>query len=239
MPISGSNSLNIAGLNSLLEANAEGQICPGTASTTMTGYGLAAGSTLTTDNARTRSGDNIGRYYEQVSTAASGNNVGWASADQVCRMDTPSFHSFLLYFNTITDVRFFFGLGASSTIGGYIDADTLSSFGFGLQFSTSRGDTSLQVVSWDGSTQTTTPTGFLPTINTPYLFRMQIVSATNVVISGYTAAGVLLFSKTITTTLPTSTTTLFSLFCAEPRTAATKTIRTYFYRIRNNSITVL
>lgn len=239
MIITGIDPLSAKELSNLIEANAEGQICPGTSSTVMTGYGLAAGSTLTTDNARTRSGDNIGRYYEQVSTAISGNNVGWTSADQVCRMDTPSFHSFLLYFNSVSDIRFFFGLGASSTLGGYIDADTLSTLGIGIQFSTSRGDTSLQVVSWDGSNQTTTPTGFLPSINTPYLFRMQIVSATSVIISAQTVAGVLLFSSAVTTTLPVSTTVLFSLFCAETRTAATKTIRTYFYRIRNNSVTVL
>lgn len=239
MPIFGSSPVDINRLNTLLEANAEGQICPGSASTSMTGYGLAAGATLTTDNTRTRSGDNISRYYEQVSTAVAGNNLGWASADQICRMDTPSFHSFLLYFNSISNIRFFFGLGASSTLGGYIDADTLSTLGFGIQFSTGRGDTSLQLVSWNGTTQTTTATGFLPTINTPYLFRMQIVSATNVAVSAYTAAGVMLFTSTITATLPASTTTLYSLFCAEPRSAATQTIRTYFYRIRTNSFTTL
>jgi len=230
---------NQSRLNELLESNAEGQICPGTTSTSMTGYGLCAGNTLTSDNARTRSGDNIGRYYEQVSTAIAGNNFGWASADQVCRMDTPSFHSFLLYFKSLSNIRLFIGLGTSSIFNGYIDADTLSTLGFGLQFSTDRGDTALQAVSWDGTTQTTTTTGFLPTVATPYLFRMQIVSATSVKISGFTTDGVKVFENTISTTLPAPNTGLAALFCAEPRTAATQTIRTYFYRIRGNSITTL
>lgn len=232
-------STNQSRINELLESNSEGQISAGASSTVMTGYGLTQGNTLTTDNARTRSADAIGRYYEQVSTAASGNNVGWASGDQVCRMDTPSFHSFLVYFPSITNIRFFVGMGASSTIGGYVDADTLAALSFGLQFSTDRGDTALQAVSWNGTTQTTTTTGFLPSINTAYLFRMQIVSATSVKISGFTTAGIKVFENTITTTLPASTTALYSLFCAEPRTAATQAIRTYFYRIRNNSVTTL
>lgn len=224
-------------LSEILESNAEGQICPGNSSTVMTGYGLLQGSTLTTDASRVRSADNVSRYYEQTSSALAGNNIGWASADASCKMDMPSFHSFLLRFPSVTNIRFFFGLGVTATLGGYVDADALSSIGFGIQFSSDRGDTSLQLVSYNGVSQTTTPTGFLPTVDTPYLFRMQIVSATNVRISAYTATGVLLFSNTITLTLPASSTTLFALFCAEPRTAAAQTIRTYFYRIRGNSIT--
>lgn len=204
-----------------------GHIVIGTSATSLTGMGVFAGSTLTTDAAHTVGVDSLGRYYKQDSSAVSGNNVGWSAPNQHTRMDCPSSTSFVMEWPTLTSIRIFVGLIASSSIGVGCDADTLGAIGFGFQFSTDRGDTTFQVVSYNGTTQSAPASvGFTVATNTTYRFCLNVTSSTSVSWSVHSAAGSLLGSGTLTTNLPASTTTLYALTCLEPRSASARSLVT-------------
>lgn len=213
----------------LVSASQIGQVTAGSSSTLMTGTGIFAGSTSTVDAARTVGVNQFGRYYESDTSTVSGNNAGNRVGDACFRMDEPSILIMNLGITSVANIRFFAGnINAVGTnFANCVDADTLGSPGYGVQFSTPRGDTNFQIVSYDGTTQTTTNSGVAAAANILYSFEFRIISATSVQWKIYSSAGVLLASGTITTNLPSSTTTFFTTSACETETTAAKGVYNY------------
>ena len=212
----------------------QGYMGPGSGTTSMNEvWGLYGGGlVLTTDTARTRARDVFGKYYDAVSAATIGSNIGHsfnATGGAISALEVPGTHKIAVRFDRFTNMRCFFGLSASSTLGSGIDADAMSNNGFGVQFSTDRGDTTFQIVSYNG-TQTTTPTTVTPVSGRCYEFTFYWTSSTlvNVEIREYTnPATFVSYLTTITATLPPASTDLIPNFGAEPRNAATLSMRCY------------
>lgn len=209
----------------LYHGSQQGGVTLGNSSTVMTGWGICAGSTLTTDNARSSGVDADGRFYTSTSSAISGTNIGSLTADRVCRMDEPSLSTFNISLSTTANIRIFIGLLASTSLGGYCDGDTLTANGVGLQFSSDRGDTTWQAVSFGGS-QTTTNTAAVPSTTLPQKITLEIVSSSSVLATIFDNTGSVLDQKNITANLPSSTSTLYLGFAAEPRSAAAISVTT-------------
>lgn len=205
----------------------------GTGSTSMneTG-GMYAGSVLTTDNTRSRGRNKFGPYYEAITSAIIGNNAGHAfnpTSSSFTALETPALQKFAFGFDRVTNIRTFIGISATTTLGSGIDADNLSANSFGIQFSTDRGDTTFQLVSYNG-TQTTTPTTITPVAARLYEAIFYWISATTVFVEirEYTNPGsYICYTGTITTNLPTSTTDLTQNFGCESRSAATLSLFSY------------
>jgi len=226
--ITNPSPLNSKAILSAFLGPQSGQCTPGSSATVMSGSGIYTGAFASTD----ASSSNVvitglGRAFLQTSGATLAYNTATFSGDDVHRMDAPcvAFYSFGML--SYSNVRFFLGMGVGSTIANYAGADTLATPGFGIQFSTDRGDTTFQVISYNGTTQTRVSTSVTPAINTLYTFKFEIVSATEVVISIFDKNGVLLDSKTVTATLPASTADLRLGLAFQTRAAVAISSHTY------------
>lgn len=213
----------------LVSASQIGQMTAGAASTTLTGTGIWAGSSTTVDAAHNKGVNAFGRFYQGDTSAVSGNNAGHACGDACYRMDQPAITIFNVGFSSTASIRWFVGNIAALGVNfaNCVDANTLGTSGFGFQFSTPRGDTNIQVVSYDGTTQTTTDTGVAFSANTFYSLELRVNSATNVTWKILNSAGAIQGSGTITTNLPSSTQTLFATQAWETETTAVKSGFTY------------
>lgn len=210
--------LTLRQLARMYHGSQQGYIAPGSSTTLMTGTGSLAGSTLSTDASSLNEINSAGaRFFRQTGGATTGTNNGSFADSASCEMANPLHASFVLGISNVTSVRFFVGLVNTLTLGDICDADTLGAAGFGFQFSTDRSDTVFQAVSYNGSSQTTTPTTLAPVANTIYRFTFDIISSSEVIASIYNTSGVLLTSSRITATLPTSTTELRMGVGLEPR----------------------
>lgn len=206
-----------------------GQITAGASATVMVGYGIFAGNTLTVDNTHTKDNNQFGRFYQAITSAVSGNNAGHTHGDTAFRMDQPHTTGHAMGISSVANVRVFCGEIAAIGVNfaNCVDADTLGSLGFGFQFSTPRGDTKWQFITWNGTTQTTADTGVTVAANTLYQFEIEVVSETEVIWSIYDSNGVLLAANTATATLPASTTQFLCVEAIETETTATKGLFTY------------
>lgn len=213
----------------LICASQIGQVTAGTSSTVMTGTGIFAGSTTTVDAARTVGVNQFGRYYQSDTSSVSGNNAGHRVPDSCFRMDEQNILILNLGISSTASIRFFAGNinAAGTNFANCVDSDTLGSAGYGVQFSASRGDTNFQIVSYDGTTQTTTNSGVAVAANTLYSFEFRILTSTNVAWKIFNSSGSLLGSGNITTNLPSSTTTFFTTAAIETQTTAVKSLYSY------------
>lgn len=205
----------------------------GTGATSMSGTtGLYAGSVLTTDNTRNRGRNKFGAYYEAITSSVIGNNAGHVfnpTASNFTALELPGLHKFAFGFDRVTNIRAFIGLSATTILASGIDADNLSANSFGIQFSTDRGDTTFQLVSFNGS-QTTTPTTITPVAARLYEVIFYWVESTTVFVElrEYTNPGsYVVYTGKITTNLVTSTTDLTQNFGCESRSAATLSLFSY------------
>lgn len=216
-------------IGQLFRAAQSGQITAGGSATVMAGTGIYAGNTLTVDDTHTKDVNQYGRYYQAITSNVSGNNAGHTHGDQAFRMDQAhtTFHA--MGISSAAGIRVFAGqiTVIGTNFANCVDANTLGSTGFGFQFSTPRGDTTWQFVTYDGTTQTVANTGVTVTANTLYQFQIEVVSATEVLWSIYDADGVLLAAGTATATLPASTTKFLTAEAIETNAAATKGLFTY------------
>jgi hypothetical protein len=206
-----------------------GQITAGASATIMVGYGIYAGNTLTADNTRTKGANQYGRFYQAITSAVSGNNAGQTHNDVAFRMDQPHTTEHAMGISSAAAIRVFCGQieGTGVNFSNCVDANTLGGKGFGFQFSTPRGDTTWQFITYDGTTQTVADTGVTVTANVLYQFQIEVVSSTEVYWEVYDSVGVLSASGTATATLPSSTTTFLSAQAIETETTATKGLFTY------------
>lgn len=213
-------SIDSAGIAGVTVGSQSGQICIGTSSTLMTGTGLLAGNSLSTDSTHSTTIGSLGILFQQNSSAVAGTNVGSSAAAAVgTEIDCPFVFSFNCGFTTLSDIRFAIGMRAGSGILTLVDSDSPAVAFVGFQFSTDRGDTSVQVMSSTGGAQTTTPTGVTLTALALYSFELAS-NGTTVTAKIYDGSGTVLSSNVISATLPTATTDLCPVIAAEPRTAS-------------------
>lgn len=222
----------------------DGMWMRGTGATTMseaTGI-LVTGNALATDSARSVGRNTFGAYYLGTSSAVIGANVGQTKSIVTggsFAREIPQIFKMSFGLGRVTDIRCFAGLSATSTLGSGIDADNLTAQSFGLQFSTVRGDTSWQLVSYNGTTQTTTATGLAPAANALVELIMWWIDTTtvNVEIRQYSAVGAITYyTGTITATMPASTTDLVPNHGAETRTAVA--LGFYQYGVRAYTLSI-
>jgi len=206
-----------------------GQITAGNSSTVMSGSGIYFGNSLTVDNTHTKGVDRYGRYYQAITSALSGNNAGQTHGDQAFRMDQQHATYHAMSLSSVASVRVFCGQiqGTGVNFASCVDSDTLGAPGFGFQFSTPRGDTNWQFISWDGSNQTTTNTGVAAAATTLYQFEIDVLSTSAVSWKILDYTGATLASGTATATLPSATVAFLSAQAIETETTATKGLFTY------------
>lgn len=193
--------------------------------------GLYLGTVLTTDSTHSKSIDQYGPYYEAVTSALAGNNAGHAFSftNNSLALNLPAMHKVSVLFDRVTNMRCFIGLSASTTLASGIDADNLSVNSFGLQFSTARGDTTWQLVSYNGS-QSRVSSTIAPVAGEKVeaIFWWTSSSTVNVVIKQYSAAATkVIYNGQITSNLLTGTTALSPNFGVESTSAATISMKCY------------
>jgi len=195
-------------------------------------HGLYVGTVLTTDSTHTKGRDKFGTYYEACTSALAGNNAGHSfnpNSGAVAALEMPGMTKICFSLGRVTNMRCFIGMSSSTTLGSGIDADNLSVNSFGLQFSTARGDTTFQAVSYAGS-QTTTPTTITPVANNLYELTMWWNNATAVNLNLRSFSNPATFTEyetTITTNLLAAATDLTPNFGCESISAATLAMRAY------------
>jgi len=208
-----------------------GSQTPGSASTALSGDGVCAGNSLSTDASSSTTAANGMRVFRQLTSAISGNAIFNATNEQVATLDGQPLVHGMFTIDRTTNCRIFFGLGATSASADYAGSDTLDTQAVGVQYSSARADTVWQAVSRDsGGSQTVSAiTG--ATIGTGvFLIRVLANSGSSVTLQVWQNF-TLLGSVTRTLTLPTSTTGLFMVFSAETLTGSALTTDTYLNRI--------
>lgn len=215
-----------------------GKLQPGSSTTVMTGIGLFAGNSLATDAGTAIVDDNFGICFQQTSSSVSGNNVANLTADARLKLAIGFDSIVVCRFSRTTNIRLVFGLGAGLTLGNFLDADTISASFIGVQYSTPRGDTKLQFVTSNGTSQTVVDTGvtFAAGASDIYQLRIETLSSTTVRLTLLDENGVTLATHTTTLTLPASSVLLRPIVAHEPENTTPTLQYSYLYAAQGKGI---
>lgn len=216
----------------------DGKITPGSSATAMIGYGILTGSSLATDAGGSTSSDNFGVFFKQDSSALSGNNVGNLSADARASLNIGFDVAIAFRLSRATNIRACIGLGAGSSLGQYLDSDTLAAAFIGIQFSTPRGDTTFRFITSTGAAQTTVDSGVTVAAgaNDVYVLRLETLSSSLVRLTIYDENGTQLATTTMSATLPGASSLLRLAVMHEPQNTTPTSQYSYFMSLVNKGI---
>ncbi|MEE8151272.1 MAG: hypothetical protein V3T43_06110 [Nitrosomonadaceae bacterium] len=211
-----------------------GSITPGNSAATPNSYGILQGITAT-DASATVAPNARGISFEQTSTATTGSQTGiFTNSDRSGAQFLP-FMAYTFEMGQVTTVRLFVGLTDSGSLAGMSNSDDPSAEYIGIGFSTDRGDTKLQLVEDNGTTQTLTDTGIVATTDTIYQLLIDFLTTTSALVTILDNSGDVLFQKLLNTTLPAAATPIRPMLAYEPRDNVARVVGTFNVYLQNRS----
>tara|TARA_R110000824_G_scaffold86885_1_gene214576 strand:+ start:216 stop:848 length:633 start_codon:yes stop_codon:yes gene_type:complete len=185
---------------------------------------------ITYDGSSSYNADSDGLYFEQASGTSIGNDAsirGATKEELYPQFDPLWISKFRIMDNT--DIRVFAGMTTES-YNAINDNDTIGGDAVGFQFSSSRGDTTWQLITNNGGTQTTTDSGLAFVTSQIYIVEMEwsgVGTSVRFRISDQNF-NALMQDTVVTSNLPAVTSDLSPLNSLQTLATAAKTCRFYW-----------
>lgn len=186
--------------------------------------------------------DAYGMYRQNITGAVSGNSQNQSSVNAAAIYAWDPVLVMKQSFQRTTNIRWFAGF--AETTCQPVTADDPANNAIGFQFSTARGDTSIQYMLDNGTTESLTPSGVSFSADIPLVFAIEYSSTGPSVtwtiltsgIKGGTTSGAIAGTLTVTgANVPVSTKNALVCAGASTLTAATVYFRTYTWNLTNRN----
>ena len=201
---------------------------PSSSTTNVSSSGLLATS-VATDSTSSSGMDSDGRYFQQNTGATLGNDGSRVSGAVCSRTELTPIIIIKFKLGQTNDTRFFAGLCSMNTPW---SADNPAGHFFGLQYSSSRGDTEFQIFRKDNVTPAVQTTSV--TVDTSaHTVLIRVNSSSSVDVYLFDATGGRQYVGNFSTSLPSSSADLFVACGIETLANVDKNIRQYFAELEN------